>query len=200
MNDLGVPPPRAESRAATSLLKRLFDVAVALLVLLLFCPLLLVVAIAIRIETGESAFVSQSRSGYRGSVFTLYRFRTHTSAEASLSHPKLTTVGRLLLALSLDELPQVWNVLRGDMSLVGPRPHEVADDEIFTDRIGRYADRYQARPGLTGLAQVSGLRGEANAVQLMHDRIAADNFYIENWSFALDLTILARTAAVLRDQ
>lgn len=189
-------------RVAASWTKRLFDIAVAILVLLLFCPLLVAITISIRVETGESALVSQRRTGYRGRIFTLYRFRTQATADVerqNASQPP-TIVGQLLLALSLDELPQVWNVLKGDMSIVGPRPHEVSDDEAYVSRINRYAERFRARPGLTGLAQVSGLRGEANAVELMRERIAADNFYIEQWSFALDLTILARTATVLRDQ
>ena len=194
-------PFGAADRVAASWLKRVFDIVVACLVLLLFCPLLLVIVIAIRLETGESALVSQRRTGYRGRIFTLYRFRTFsTGGEADpLRRVQLTFVGRMLLALSLDELPQLWNVLKGDMSLVGPRPHEVSDDQAYVGLIGRYVERFRARPGLTGLAQISGLRGEANAVELMRERIAADNSYIDNWSFALDVTILVRTAAVLRD-
>lgn len=186
---------------AASWTKRLFDTAVALLILLLFFPLLLLLAISISVETGESAFVSQQRTGYRGRVFTLYRFRTQATADATSGRPatRPTLIGQILLALSLDELPQVWNVLKGDMSIVGPRPHDVSDDEAYVRRIARYVDRFRARPGLTGLAQVSGLRGDARAMKLMRERVEADNFYIENWSFTLDLTILARTAAVLRD-
>lgn len=202
ISDVVSYPYGVVDRVAASWTKRLFDVVVAILVLLLFCPLLVAIIIAIRVETGQSALVSQRRTGYRGQIFTLYRFRTQASAEVmqSVANLQATVVGQLLLALSLDELPQVWNVLKGDMSIVGPRPHEVSDDEAYVGRINRYAERFRARPGLTGLSQVSGLRGEASAVQLMRERVATDNFYIEHWSFALDLTILARTATVLRDQ
>ena len=122
----------------------------------------------------------------------------NSSQYVLLSAP-LDFVELVVRVLCLDELPQLWNVLKGDMSLVGPRPHEVSDDEAYVGLIGRYVERFRARPGLTGLAQISGLRGEANAVELMRERIAADNSYIDNWSFALDVTILVRTAAVLRD-
>ena len=201
VDDLVSFPFGADRRVAASWFKRLFDAVIAFVVLLLFCPLLLTIAVATRLESGESALVSQKRTGFRGRVFTLYRFRTSVLAEPSdrPQRPQTTFVGQMLLALSLDELPQIWNVLRGDMSLVGPRPHDVADDEINVRLVDRYAERFRARPGLTGLSQISGLRGEAHQVELMRERIAADNRYIENWSFALDLAILARTATVLRD-
>lgn len=193
-------PSQGPCAAASSLAKRAFDLTFAGLVLLLFCPLFVAIVLAVRLETGEAALVTQNRTGYRGRVFTLFRFRTSVAADAmGGSALRETLVGRLLLALSLDELPQIWNVLKGDMSLVGPRPHEIADDAAFVGRIDRFAERFRVRPGLTGLAQVSGLRGEANALELMRDRIAVDNFYIENWSFGLDLTILGRTAMALRE-
>jgi lipopolysaccharide/colanic/teichoic acid biosynthesis glycosyltransferase len=106
-------------------------------------------------------------------------------------------MGALLRKLSIDELPQLWNVLKGDMSVVGPRPHALAHDEYYGALIPTYAARFRARPGLTGYAQVNGLRGEIRDPRGMSDRVAADNSYIEEWSQSLDLVILARTVPLI---
>jgi len=189
---------------ARSAAKRALDVVGALVALLLFLPLMLAIAVAVRVETGGPVIFRQRRTGHRGQVFTIFKFRTMTVAEdshgvrqATRNDARVTAVGGLLRKLSLDELPQILNVLRGDMSLVGPRPHALAHDEAFGAVIEDYDGRFRTRPGLTGLAQVNGLRGEIHGLQDMAARVAADNSYIDQWSLALDLAILARTAAVI---
>jgi putative colanic acid biosysnthesis UDP-glucose lipid carrier transferase len=189
---------------ATSSAKRLLDVAGALLALILFLPLMLLIALVIRVESGGPAIFRQRRTGHQGRVFTILKFRTMTVAEdydgvrqATRGDDRVTPVGALLRRLSLDELPQILNVLKGDMSLVGPRPHALAHDEHYADLIPAYSDRFRAKPGLTGLAQVNGLRGEIFELRGMADRVAADNAYIDTWSLRQDLAILARTLVVI---
>ncbi len=184
--------------------KRGLDVVVAGFALLLFLPLLVVVALAIRSETPGPAIFRQRRTGYRGRVFTIYKFRTMTVTEdsaqvrhATKNDVRVTAVGGLLRKLSIDELPQLWNVLKGDMSVVGPRPHALAHDEYYGALIPTYAARFRAKPGLTGYAQVNGFRGEIRDTRCMSDRVAADNCYIDEWSPALDLAILARTVPLI---
>jgi putative colanic acid biosynthesis UDP-glucose lipid carrier transferase len=190
----------AQSAVAVSFLKRVFDIVIASWALLLFLPLLVVVVVAIQIESPGSAIFRQRRTGYRGRVFTILKFRTMTVAEdsgevrqATKNDTRVTAVGSLLRKLSIDELPQLWNVLRGDMSIVGPRPHALAHDEYYGALIPAYAARFRAKPGLTGYAQVNGFRGEISDMRCMSDRVAADNSYIEAWSLALDVAILLKT-------
>jgi putative colanic acid biosynthesis UDP-glucose lipid carrier transferase len=185
-------------------LKRLQDVLLAGFALLLFLPLLVLVMIVIRMESPGGAIFRQRRTGYRGKVFTIYKFRTMTVTEdaetvrhATKDDVRVTAVGALLRKLSIDELPQLWNVLKGDMSIVGPRPHALAHDEYYGALIPTYAARFRARPGLTGYAQVNGFRGEIRDTRCMRDRVAADNSYIEEWSPALDLAILAKTIPLI---
>lgn len=189
---------------ATSFGKRAVDIAGALLALLLFLPLLLCIAMAVRLESGGPVIFKQRRTGHRGQIFTIYKFRTMTVAEdsgnvqqATRGDARVTAIGGVLRKLSLDELPQFLNVLKGDMSLVGPRPHALAHDEYYGDMIPVYVDRFRAKPGLTGLAQVNGLRGEIQDLRCMRDRIAADNLYIDSWSLGLDIAILAKTALII---
>lgn len=184
--------------------KRAVDIAGAGFALLLFLPLLLCIALAVRVESGGPVIFKQRRTGHRGRIFTIYKFRTMTVAEdsaevrqATRNDSRVTAVGALLRRLSLDELPQFLNVLKGDMSLVGPRPHALAHDELYGSQIPTYADRFRAKPGLTGLAQVNGLRGEVRDLRCMRDRIAADNLYIDSWSLGLDIAILARTLLII---
>jgi putative colanic acid biosynthesis UDP-glucose lipid carrier transferase len=190
--------------SATSRLKRLFDIVAAGSALLLFLPLLVVVMLAIRLESPGSAIFRQRRTGYRGRVFTILKFRTMTVAEdcetvrqATRNDDRVTAVGALLRKLSIDELPQLWNVMRGDMSIVGPRPHALAHDAYYGALIPTYAARFRAKPGLTGYAQVNGFRGEISDMRCMSDRVAADNSYIEQWSLALDLVILLKTVPLI---
>ena len=194
----------APTPVATHWLKRLLDVGIAGFALLLFLPLLLVVMGVIRLESPGASIFRQRRTGYRGKVFTIYKFRTMTVTEdcaavrqATKNDARVTGVGALLRKLSIDELPQLWNVLKGDMSIVGPRPHALAHDEYYGALIPTYAARFRAKPGLTGYAQVNGFRGEIRDTQGMSDRVAADNAYIEAWSPALDVAILARTVPLI---
>jgi putative colanic acid biosynthesis UDP-glucose lipid carrier transferase len=203
--DLRVAAPAAvEPQAAASVAKRAVDIAGAGLLLLLFLPLLLCIALAIRIESGGPVIFKQRRTGHLGRTFTIYKFRTMTVAEdnaevrqATRNDARVTPLGALLRKLSLDELPQFINVLVGDMSLVGPRPHALAHDSYYGELIPTYADRFRTRPGLTGLAQVNGLRGEIQDLRCMRDRITADNLYIDSWSLGLDIAILAKTATII---
>jgi putative colanic acid biosynthesis UDP-glucose lipid carrier transferase len=189
---------------ATHPLKRLTDIMVAGFALLLFLPLLLIVMLVIRLESPGHAIFRQRRTGYRGQVFTIYKFRTMTVTEdcakvrqATRNDARVTAVGALLRKLSIDELPQLWNVLKGDMSIVGPRPHALAHDEYYGGMNPTYAARFRAKPGLTGYAQVNGFRGEIRDTRCMSDRVAADNSYIEAWSPALDMAILMRTLPLI---
>ena len=184
--------------------KRAIDIMGALAALLLFLPLLLCIAMAVRLESGGPVIFKQRRTGHQGRIFTIYKFRTMTVAEdsgnvrqATRDDTRVTAVGAVLRKLSLDELPQFLNVLKGDMSLVGPRPHALAHDDYYGDLIPAYADRFRAKPGLTGLAQVNGLRGEIQDLRCMRNRIAADNLYIDSWSWGLDIAILAKTALII---
>ena len=208
--------PQAEEPTARALLtaepadvansfgKRAVDIIGALFALLLFLPLLLCIAMAVRLESGGPVIFKQRRTGHCGRIFTIYKFRTMTVAEdcgnvrqATRDDARVTAIGAVLRKLSLDELPQFLNVLKGDMSLVGPRPHALAHDDYYGDLIPVYVDRFRAKPGLTGLAQVNGLRGEIQDLRCMRDRIAADNLYIDSWSLGLDIAILAKTALII---
>lgn len=197
--------PTAETvNVAHSFGKRGVDIAGALFALLVFLPLLLCIAMAVRLESGGPVIFKQRRTGHCGRIFTIYKFRTMTVAEdsgnvrqATRDDARVTAIGAVLRKLSLDELPQFLNVLKGDMSLVGPRPHALAHDEHYGNLIPAYADRFRAKPGLTGLAQVNGLRGEILNLHGMRDRIVADNLYIDSWSLGLDLAILAKTVMII---
>ena len=184
--------------------KRVLDILGAAIALLIFLPLLLCVAVAIRLDSPGPVIFRQRRTGYRGRTFTIYKFRTMTVVEdgheirhATRNDQRVTSIGGLLRKLSLDELPQFLNVLRGDMSLVGPRPHALAHDDHYGRLIPTYAERFRAKPGLTGLAQVNGLRGEIGDLRCMSNRVAADNLYIDSWSLGLDIAILAKTALII---
>ena len=179
------------------ILKRAEDIAGALAGLFLAAPLLAWAAWRIRRESPGPVFFRQARCGEKGRVFTLYKLRTmRLDAEAASgpvwtveADPRCTRIGARLRRWNLDELPQFWNVLRGDMSLVGPRPERPFFVEKFREGIGRYMWRHMSRPGMTGWAQVNGLRGNTDIEQ----RIRHDLFYLENWSLALDFKILLKT-------
>jgi len=196
-----VPPARpADCPVATSRRKRAFDFIMALGALIFFLPLLLTIAALVRIETPGPAMFRQRRTGLNGQIFTVFKFRTMTVAEdgdhvrqATRDDARVTALGAVLRKFSLDELPQILNVLRGEMSLIGPRPHAVAHDESWGQQVPDYDLRFRARPGLTGYAAVCGFRGEVKEVQAIADRIKSDNEYIETWSFTLDMKILWRT-------
>ncbi len=191
-------------------LKRAEDLLGAVVALLLFCVPMVLIALAIRLESPGPVLFRQRRTGLHNRDFLLFKFRTmrHASCDsqggtqATRGDPRLTRLGALLRRTSLDEVPQLVNVLRGDMSLVGPRPHAPdtrAGDRLFAEVIPGYADRHVVKPGITGLAQVRGLRGETRTEDALIRRVQSDFEYIARWSLGLDLTILLRTAwCVLR--
>ncbi len=191
--------------------KRAFDIVVSLLVLSLTSPVLLLAALAIAIESGRPIIFRQKRVGLDGRVFELYKFRSmyadkadaHAMRQTSRNDPRVTRVGRYIRATSLDEFPQFFNVLRGEMSVVGPRPHALktsTEGQLLDEVTSIYGTRHRVKPGITGLAQVNGCRGELDTVEKVHQRVAYDIEYIENWSLWLDFKIVIRTVfLVLRD-
>ena len=166
------------------------------------------IAIAVRRSSPGPILFQQRRYGLEGEEFQVYKFRTMTVCEdgalirqAQPDDPRTTRVGRFLRRTSLDELPQLFNVLEGTMSLVGPRPHAVAHNERYRRLVSGYMLRHKVRPGITGWAQVNGLRGETANVERMAQRVQFDLDYLRHWSLGLDLRILLRTAyIVLRDR
>jgi Undecaprenyl-phosphate glucose phosphotransferase len=182
------------------MLKRSLDLMLASAMLFILFPVLVLVSIAIRVESKGPIIFRQRRKGFNGSEFSIYKFRTMTVLEdsgairqARRKDERVTRVGAFLRQTSIDELPQLINVLRGEMSLVGPRPHAVAHDTEYSAQIANYASRHHVRPGITGWAQVNGLRGATGLVGLMEKRIQFDIWYVNNWSMRLDLWILLRT-------
>jgi exopolysaccharide biosynthesis polyprenyl glycosylphosphotransferase len=191
-------------------LKHAFDRLAAAVLILIFSPLMGAIALAVRLSSPGPVVFRQRRVGRDGTVFDLYKFRSMRMPEPQAdgfrpdqgSAPggvegtdRRTLIGRLLRRTSLDELPQFFNVLRGDMSLVGPRPERPEFVELFESDIRRYGDRHRVKSGVTGWAQVHGLRGQTS----LADRVEWDNYYIEHWTLGLDLKILALTVlAVLR--
>jgi undecaprenyl-phosphate galactose phosphotransferase/putative colanic acid biosynthesis UDP-glucose lipid carrier transferase len=203
-SEVAVELQRTPLTATERLLKRVFDVVAASGLLLLLSPLLLLVSVAIKLETRGPVIFRQHRKGFNGRPFTIYKFRTMTVCEngtsirqAQANDSRATPLGAFLRSTSIDELPQLINVLRGEMSLVGPRPHAVAHDDEYAKVIARYAYRHHVKPGITGLAQVKGLRGETAKLELMERRVDQDLWYINNWSMWLDLWILFRTCIVV---
>ncbi|MCP1335358.1 exopolysaccharide biosynthesis polyprenyl glycosylphosphotransferase [Futiania mangrovi] len=185
------------------LVKSLGDRVLAAVLLVLLAPVLAAIALAIRIEGRGPVLFSQARHGFNENVIRVWKFRTMTVvedgpviAQARVGDPRITGVGRVLRRRSLDELPQLWNVLKGEMSLVGPRPHAIAHNSAYGRMIARYAGRHRVKPGITGWAQVQGFRGETRDVAAMQARIACDLHYIENWSLLLDLRVLFLTVLV----
>lgn len=184
--------------------KRALDVVLAAAVLIALWPALLLIALAIVLESPGPALFRQRRTGKDGRVFVILKFRSMTVTEdgETVSHTfrndkRVTRIGALIRAASLDELPQLINVLKGDMSLVGPRPHAVAHDDYYGAHLPNYAARFTVLPGLTGLAQVSGLHGEIRQLGCMARRVEADAAYAADWSFRDDLAILWRTVPVV---
>ncbi len=188
--------------------KRTLDVSVAVAALALLLPLFILVAIAIKFESKGPVLFLQRRTGRDSRAFRIVKFRTMTVQEnghhviqATSGDRRVTRVGGFLRRTSLDELPQLLNVLTGSMSLVGPRPHALSHDDYFSRRIDGYGRRFCVRPGLTGLAQVSGLRGEIHTLDCMARRVSADLDYIERWSLLLDVQLIWRTLCLIgRDQ
>ncbi|MDP9083904.1 MAG: undecaprenyl-phosphate glucose phosphotransferase [Pseudomonadota bacterium] len=184
--------------------KRMLDVSLATLALLLLWPVLSAVAVGITISSPGPILFKQRRYGLNGEEILIYKFRSMTVCEdgpvivqATRQDRRITRFGALLRRTSLDELPQLLNVLEGKMSFVGPRPHAIAHNEEYRKLISGYMIRHKVRPGMTGWAQVNGLRGETSTIDQMHDRVQYDLDYLKNWSLGLDLKIIFRTAWTL---
>ena len=193
--------PMSEGERA---LKRAMDLCIATTALVVLAPLLVAIALAIRLDSRGPVIFRQRRCGFDNREFVIFKFRTMTVLEdgpsivqATPDDRRVTQFGRVLRRASLDELPQLLNVVRGDMSLVGPRPHAIAHDDEFKARIGNYALRHHVKPGLTGAAQVMGLRGETLRLSQIEQRVERDLWYIANWSLTLDLKLMAMTALAL---
>jgi Undecaprenyl-phosphate glucose phosphotransferase len=191
---------RAPLNAMQRNLKQAIDRILAVTSLALLAPFLAVITAAIRLESPGPAFFLQTRVGFNGRKFKIYKFRTMSTlddgpvvVQATKNDRRITHLGALLRKLSIDELPQLLNVLRGDMSLVGPRPHALAHDNEYDRLIATYAIRHKMKPGITGWAQVNGFRGETPELGMMKRRVESDLWYIESWSPWLDIRIMLLT-------
>ncbi|MEI9929126.1 MAG: exopolysaccharide biosynthesis polyprenyl glycosylphosphotransferase [Rhizomicrobium sp.] len=184
----------------TRILKRLLDLGIALLLLLFLSPALIAVAVLIKFDSRGPALFRQKRLGLNGRPFGIFKFRTmhvveedEAVVQAEPGDPRITRIGSFLRASSIDELPQLLNVILGQMSLIGPRPHAIAHDLHYAKLIPEYALRQSVKPGITGWAQVNGCRGGTPTLDLMQKRVDLDLWYAQNISIALDIFILART-------
>ncbi len=191
---------RAPLTATERVYKRAVDLLIASVALIVLAPMMVLVAALIKIESRGPVFFMQTRNGFNGRPFRICKFRTMSVLEdgpvirqATKNDPRATRFGRVLRQTNIDELPQFFNVITGDMSVVGPRPHAAAHNSEYERIVASYAFRYHVKPGLTGWAQVNGLRGETQTVDLMARRIEFDLWYIDNWSLWLDFRILLRT-------
>ena len=183
------------------LIKRAFDISFSLFVLLIiFPPILIIVGILIKRSSPGPLFFKQERTGFQGSSFNCYKFRSMKmnddadKQKATKGDPRITKIGAFIRKTSIDELPQFFNVLIGDMSIVGPRPHMLKHTEEYSRLIDKFMVRHLVKPGITGWAQVNGYRGETKTLEDMEGRVKKDVWYIENWSFLLDLKIVLKTA------
>lgn len=193
-------PTNTNANWATSSVKRVLDLAVALPALVLLAPLFAVLALAIKLDSKGPVLFRQTRAGLCGRAFAIFKFRTmhvlengDAIVQAREGDPRTTRIGRILRRYSLDELPQLLNVIAGDMSLVGPRPHARAHDDFYGARIANYCRRHAVKPGMTGWAQINGHRGPTPTIESMAARIDHDVWYVRHGGFALDLKILLRT-------
>jgi putative colanic acid biosynthesis UDP-glucose lipid carrier transferase len=201
---LGIPVYDLSTSPATTymlVVKTILDVFLSLFIIALFSPLFFVIALAVKITSRGPVFYKQKRLGWNGVEIVVYKFRSmyflgsseNEFLQASVNDKRVTSVGRFLRRTSLDELPQFFNVLQGRMSIVGPRPHAIAHNEHYKELIPRYMHRHKVMPGITGWAQINGLRGETDTLEKMRKRIEYDLYYIENMSLWLDLRIIVMT-------
>lgn len=181
-------------------IKTVEDYVLGVVALIAFAPVMLAIALAIKLQGGGPVLFAQQRHGFNNAVFKVYKFRTMTTADdgevveqAKLGDPRITPVGKFLRRYSLDELPQLFNVIKGEMSLVGPRPHALAHNHQYARTIENYSGRHKVKPGLTGWAQVNGFRGETSETEQMADRVRYDLAYVDNWSLWFDIKILILT-------
>lgn len=178
------------------ILKRLEDIILSLIIVTLIFPIIIAVAIIIKLTSKGPILYKQERHGWNGKTIKVYKFRSMYYSEknefkqATKNDSRITPIGRFIRSTSIDEFPQFLNVLQGRMSIVGPRPHAVSMNEDYKDKIDNYMQRHKVKPGITGWAQVNGLRGETDTIEKMEKRIEYDLFYIQNWSILLDLKII----------
>lgn len=185
----------------TRLIKRTEDIVISAVISLLILPVCLAIAITIKLSSHGPVIFKQYRMGINGRKFKVYKFRSmevHTESsghvtQAAFGDPRITRFGAFLRRTSLDELPQFFNVLQGRMSIVGPRPHALAHNEYYKDLVESYMKRHKVKPGITGWAQVNGLRGETDTLEKMQKRVEYDLWYINNWSLGMDLKIIFKT-------
>jgi putative colanic acid biosynthesis UDP-glucose lipid carrier transferase len=194
-------PPRSAAELA---LKRVIDFVLASLALVVLSPMLLLVALAIKIDSKGPVIFWQTRRGFNGQQFKIAKFRSMKVLEDGASvqqakkrDPRVTRVGAWIRKTSIDEIPQLLNVLRGEMSLVGPRPHAVVHDDQFIKTVEDYAYRHHVKPGITGWAQVHGYRGETPTLEAIQRRVEFDRWYIANWSLGIDFLIMLRTVTLV---
>ncbi|MFM0552366.1 undecaprenyl-phosphate glucose phosphotransferase [Paraburkholderia sediminicola] len=201
---LGVPAINLAASPITDLRvlpKRVFDRLFALAALTALAPVMLVIAAAVKLNSPGPVFFRQKRKGIDGNQFEIYKFRSmkmHKEehgkiTQATRRDPRITAVGAFLRRTSLDELPQFINVLRGEMSVVGPRPHALEHDDIYKDLVKGYMHRYRIKPGITGWAQINGYRGETDRIEKMMGRVKLDLYYMQHWTFWLDIKIVVLT-------
>ncbi|GAC1413035.1 MAG: undecaprenyl-phosphate glucose phosphotransferase [Burkholderiaceae bacterium] len=197
---LAIEIQRAPLTASERAVKRSMDVVLASIALLFFLPVMALTAIAIRLDGPGPIIFRQHRKGFNGKQFVMFKFRTMSVQEdgsvvtqASRNDPRVTGIGKLLRSASIDELPQLLNVLAGNMSLIGPRPHALAHDNHFETLLGDYAYRHHVKPGITGWAQCNGARGATPTLDHISERVKLDLWYINNWSLWLDIQILIKT-------
>lgn len=181
-------------------LKKIEDVLLSCLILILILPIMTLIGITIKLSSPGPILFQQRRHGLNGEVITVFKFRTMTSSDdgdivrqATKGDSRVTSLGRFLRRYSLDELPQFFNVLQGSMSIVGPRPHALVHNEYYRQLINGYMQRHKVKPGITGWAQVNGLRGETDTIEKMKRRVEFDLYYINHWSIRLDLKIIMLT-------
>jgi len=185
--------------------KKLLDYSLTLLAVIALSPILIATAIAVKLSSKGPVLFKQKRHGMQGEVFNVWKFRSMRAhkegdgeiTQATKEDPRITKVGKFIRKTSIDELPQLWNVLNGTMSLVGPRPHAVEHNNFYSDKVIAYMARHNIKPGLTGLAQVNNCRGETKTVEEMARRVEYDLEYINNWSVGLDIKIIFQTIFVL---
>jgi len=197
---LAIEIQRAPLNGAQRFVKRVMDIVLASLALIFFLPIMALTAIAIKLDSPGPVIFRQNRNGFNGRQFVIFKFRTMTVQEngpvvrqATRDDPRVTSIGRLLRSASIDELPQLMNVLKGDMSLIGPRPHALAHDSYFEEILSDYAFRHHVKPGITGWAQCNGARGAMPSLEHISERVKLDLWYINNWSLWLDIRILIKT-------
>ncbi|MFO2466258.1 undecaprenyl-phosphate glucose phosphotransferase [Pseudomonas sp. 15FMM2] len=191
------------SQPTAALSKSLLEKSVALLAIILLSPVLALIALAVKLNSPGPILFKQDRHGWNGKVIQVWKFRSmrvhddHEVKQASRNDSRITAVGRFIRRTSLDELPQLFNVLQGHMALVGPRPHAIAHNNYYSGKILAYMARHRIKPGITGLAQINGCRGETDTIDKMQKRVEIDLKYINNWSLWLDLKILVKTPFTL---